>query len=56
MSHDEFMDLMESLWMCDAVSFNPVGMTNRDIAEAYWKVREMVEQRKWSFNLKYRYN
>lgn len=56
MSNDDLRDLVERLFMCDAVNFNPIGMSNRDIVEAYWKVKDAMNWKKWRFNLNYRYN
>lgn len=56
MSSDGLQDLVESLFMCDAVNFNPIGYSNRDIVEAYWKVKDSMNWSKWRFNLIYRYN
>lgn len=55
MSSDELRDVVESLFMCDAVLFNPIGMTSRDIAVAYWSVRDSMNWRRWNYNLNYRY-
>jgi len=56
MTNDDLRDLVERLFMCDAVTFNPIGGTDRSIAEAYWKVKGDLDLRKWRFNLHYRYN
>jgi hypothetical protein len=55
MSSDELRDVVESLFMCDAVNFNPIGYTNRDICEAYWRVKDSLNWRRWNYNLNYRY-
>jgi hypothetical protein len=48
--------IVDELWMCDAILFNPLGMTSRSVAVAYWTVYQQKEQYKWRLNLNRIYN
>lgn len=52
----DVQDMVRSLWMCEAVLFNPIGYTDKSVAVAYWRVKDSMNWRRWNYNLNYRFN